>query len=280
MTGNLVAGESARPVLEATGLSKTFAGVVALNGVDLTIARDEVRALLGENGSGKSTLIKILSGYHTPASGSEVRIDGEPMHVGSPESAYALGCHFVHQDLGLIDSSSVLDNLCMTTGFPTRFGTVRQREARRQAKADLARVGLGKIDPYALVGALTPAMKTGVAVARALRKDRATGANLLVVDEPTATLPDNEVQHLLEIIRQVAASGVGVLYVTHRLDEVFQVAHRVTVFRDGRKAATELIERLDRKRLVNLLIGTELDDIHAVAEHVRSHTYPQGRPGS
>src|SRR5882757_7760298 len=106
-----------RPAMEAKGLTKTFAGVVALDGVDLTIERGEVHALLGENGSGKSTFIKLLSGYHHPDPGGEVLIDGQPMHLGSSESAYGLGCRFVHQDLGLIDSSSVLDNLCMGTGF-------------------------------------------------------------------------------------------------------------------------------------------------------------------
>ena len=190
------------------------------------------------------------------------------MSLSSPDSAYALGCRFVHQDLGLIDSSSVVDNLCMNTGFPTKFGTVRQRAARRQARADLAKVGLSEVNPGALVGTLTPAMKTGVAVARALRQVRGTAVKLLVLDEPTATLPDNEVQNLLDIVRQVASSGVGVLYVTHRLDEVFQVADRVTVLRDGHKAATEPTTALDRKRLINLLIGSELDEIHAAVENL------------
>jgi ribose transport system ATP-binding protein len=269
-------GSATRPALEAKGLTKTFAGVVALDRVDLTIMPGEVHALLGENGSGKSTFIKILSGYHDPDPGSEVWIDGQQMHAHSPESAYALGCRFVHQDLGLIDSSSVLDNLYLNTGFPTRFGTVLQRTARRQAKADLARAALEDVDPGTLVGALTPSKKTGVAVARALRKDRATDVKLLVLDEPTATLPDNEVKHLLDIVRQVASTGVGVLYVTHRLDEVFQVANLVTVLRDGRKAATEPIGNLDRKRLVNLLIGSEFDEIHEAVEHL--HAPASGQP--
>lgn len=262
-------GEVTPPVLEAKALRKTFAGVTALSGVDLKIERGEVHAVLGENGSGKSTFIKILSGYHTPDPGSEVRIDGKPLHFGSPDSAYTLGCRFVHQDLGLIDSSSVLDNLCMNGGFPSRFGTVRRREALREAEADLAKAGLGDLDPSVLVGMLTPAMKTGVAVARALRRDRSNEAKLLVVDEPTATLPDNEVQDLLQTIRQVALNGLAVLYVTHRLDEVFQVARRVTVLRDGHKLTTEPTTSLDRKRLVNLLVGTEFDDVRVAADHLK-----------
>src|SRR3712207_3105860 len=124
--------ESSVPALHATGLSKTFAGVVALNNLDLVIEHGEVHALLGENGSGKSTFIKILSGYHAPDPGGDVRVDGREVHLGSPESSYALGCRFVHQDLGLIDTSSVLDNLFMSSGFPTRAGTLRKREAARQ----------------------------------------------------------------------------------------------------------------------------------------------------
>jgi ribose transport system ATP-binding protein len=270
MTENLVPGGESRPVLDARGLTKSFSGVVALNSVDIAIQPGEVHALLGENGSGKSTFIKILSGYHDPDAGSEVRIDGEPMNLGSPDSAYALGCRFVHQDLGLVDSSSIIDNLFMNTGFPTRVGTVRHRESRRQAKADLAKLGLGQLDPKSLVGLLTPAMKTGVAVARALRTDRATPVKLLVLDEPTATLPDNEVQHLLKIVRQVASTGVAVLYVTHRLDEVFLVADNVTVLRDARRVATQPTNTLDRKRLINLLLGTELDELHTAVEHLQA----------
>ncbi|GAB2485669.1 sugar ABC transporter ATP-binding protein [Jatrophihabitans fulvus] len=263
-------GGTTRPALDARALTKTFTGVVALDHVDLTIAPGEVHALLGENGSGKSTFIKILSGYHDPDAGSEVLIDGAPMSLGSPDSAYALGCRFVHQDLGLIDSSSIIDNLCLNTGFPTRFGTVSRRAARKQARADLARVGLEGVDPEQLVATLTPAMKTGVAVARALRDDRGDSVKLLVLDEPTATLPDNEVQHLLQIVKQVARSGVGVLYVTHRLDEVFQVADRVTVLRDGHWVATEPSSALDRKHLVNLLIGSELEEIAAAVDRLHA----------
>jgi len=257
---------STHPVLAATGVAKRFAGTVALAGLDFSIEQGEVRALLGENGSGKSTFIKILSGYYDPDPGAVVRINGTAMHLGSPDSSYSLGARFVHQDLGLVDTSSVLDNLYLNGGFPSFLGTIRRREALREARADLARVGLENVDPRALVGSLTPAAKTGVAVARALRTDSGTPVRLLVVDEPTATLPDNEVQHFLEIIRLVAGTGVGVLYVTHRLDEVFDVADRVSVLRDGHLVATEETDKLDRRQLIDLLLGTELDELHAVAE--------------
>lgn len=258
-------GQAETPALAARGLSKTFSAVTVLSSVDLTIAPGEIHALLGENGSGKSTLIKILAGYHRPDAGGEVFIDGQEVAAGSADAAYAAGCRFVHQDLGLVATSSVLDNLFLNRGFPSRFGTISGREARRLASEQVAKVGL-TIDPRTPVAALSPAMKTGVAVARALLVDASVNAKLLVLDEPTATLPHNEVKHLLEIVRRVSEEGVGVLYVTHRLDEVFQLAHNVTVLRDGRKAATEPVTALDRKRLINLLVGREFEEIHAVAE--------------
>jgi ribose transport system ATP-binding protein len=269
MTGGTSPAEAPRRALVARGLSKSFRGVPALSSVDLSIDDGEIHALLGENGSGKSTFIKILSGFHRPDAG-EVTIDGEPVSLGSAQAAYDAGCRFVHQDLGLVESASVLDNLYLNAGFPSRLGTIRGRAARARARQELAVVGLGDLDPRTPVAALSPAVKTGIAVTRALLRDESVQAKLLVLDEPTATLPDNEVRQLLDIVRRVAATGVGVLYVTHRLDEVFELADTVTVLRDGRRAATEPVSSLDRKRLINLLVGGEFDEIHAVSEALHS----------
>jgi ribose transport system ATP-binding protein len=249
------------PSLVARGVSKSFAGNVALDSVDLTIAAGEIHALLGENGSGKSTLIKILAGYHAPDPDAEVWVGGQPLTPDSAKSSYARGCRFVHQDLGLVEWMSIADNLALVAGFPSRFGTVLRSELRRDAHRDLARVGLD-LDPDRLVRSLSPAERTGVAVARALREDRDTPAALLVLDEPTATLPDVEVHRLLDIVRKVAASGVGVLYVTHRLDEVFEIAHSITVLRDGARVACVPVTEVDRATLITLLVGTEFDDVH------------------
>jgi ribose transport system ATP-binding protein len=223
--------------------------------------------LLGENGSGKSTLIKILSGYHEPDPGAEVLIGGEPLDLHSPESSYARGCRFVHQDLGLVDSCSIADNLALVAGFPCRLGTVRGGELRRSARRDLARVGLD-LDPDRLVASLSPAERTGVAVARALREDPRTPVALLVLDEPTATLPDAEVHRLLSIVRTIAASGVGILYVTHRLDEVFEIASSITVLRDGVRVARVPVTDVDRAGLITLLVGSEFDDVQAESAHL------------
>lgn len=253
-----------RPALSVTGLSKRFGASIALRDVSLAVAQGEIRALVGENGSGKSTLIKILSGFHRPDLGA-VTIAGEPLPFGHPASSYRLGGRFVHQDLGLVDSSSVLDNLAIGAGFATRLGTISVRRSTGRARADLARVGLD-IDPRASVGDLAPAARTGVAIARALREDASAPARLLVLDEPTATLPEAEVGRLMEIVQRVAAAGVGVLYVTHRLDEVFALAGTVTVLRDGREVATLPTPALDRRRLVDLLVGEEFTVAHHAAE--------------
>jgi ribose transport system ATP-binding protein len=260
------------PALAVTGLSKRFGASVALQDVDLTIGAGEVHAVLGENGSGKSTLSKILSGFHRPDTGA-VTISGQPLPFAHPASSYRLGARFVHQDLGLVDSIPVLDNLAIGAGFATRLGTISARHSRERARADLARVGLA-VDPGASVGGLSPATRTGVAIARALRADPGSPARLLVLDEPTATLPDTEVERLMDIIRRVSAAGVGVLYVTHRLDEIFRIAGTVTVLRDGREVATLPTSSLDHRRLVDLLVGEELTTAHHLAE-----TLPPGEEG-
>lgn len=247
------------PALAVTGLSKRFGGNTALDNFDLDVAPGEVHALLGENGSGKSTVIKILAGYHLPEEGGAVSIAGTSLEFGSAASAHSVGCRFVHQDLGLVLDLPVLDNLCLGSGFPTRFGTIRRGRARKTALENLERVG-GNIDPEAFVADLSPAQRTAVAVARSLTVDHEAPAKLFVFDEPTATLPEDEVQNLLDLVRRVSAAEIGVLYVTHRLDEIFGFAHNVTILRDGRKAASRPIEGLTRREVVNLLVGSEFDE--------------------
>jgi ribose transport system ATP-binding protein len=252
------------PALEVRQASKSFFGNRALDNVDLTVGAGEVHALLGENGSGKSTLIKILAGYHRPDPGASVRVGGQLLGFGSPSSAHAIGCRFVHQDLALIGTMSIADNLVLGGPGPTRLGSVRSRQLRCMTLGALRRVGLD-LDPDRPVADLSPAQRTGVAIARALRDDAGVDVSLLVLDEPTATLPDTEVRHLLSMIRTAASSGVGVLYVTHRLEEVFQIAARATVLRDGQRVATVEVANVSRDALVTLLVGAELRDAHREA---------------
>jgi ribose transport system ATP-binding protein len=270
------AGAAAAPALRVRGLSKTFFRNRALVEVDLEIAAGEVHALCGENGSGKSTLIKILSGYHEPDSGGSVEVGGRKLNFGSPQSSHELGCRFVHQDLALVPELSVLDNLALGNGFPSKLGTISRREALREAAEDLDRLGLS-IDPKAPVSSLAAAQRTGVAVARALRGSSGVRPHLLVLDEPTATLPVDEVEHLFTVVNSVAAEGVGILYVTHRLDEVFRLAERVSVLRDGKLVATTRSTQLDRPTLVTQLVGSELEEAHREALQV-SHFDPKEPP--
>jgi ribose transport system ATP-binding protein len=247
------------PALVVRGLSKAFGPTQALWPIDLEIGVGEIHALLGENGSGKSTFIKSLSGYHKADTG-EVQVGGQKLTIGSAGSAHALGCRFVHQDLGLIGSETVMDNLNFGGGYPTVLGTINDVAARRAAVAHLERVGMD-IDPKRVVASLSPAEQTAVAVARALRPDGAAEPRLLVLDEPTARLPEKEVAQLLDIVRSVSHAGVAVIYVSHRIDEVFAVAETVTVLRDGHKVATRKVADLDRRGLVELLVGGALDDV-------------------
>jgi ribose transport system ATP-binding protein len=261
MTEYSHADSSSSAALEAFHVEKAFSGQWALRSFDLTIEKGEIHALIGENGSGKSTFIKILAGYHRPEGDARILIGGHPLVVGSAASSHALGCRFVHQDLGLIPSMSVLDNLSLGSGYPVRLGTICRSNAYRQASEDLSRVGLD-LDPRTIVATLSPALKTGVAAARALRHESKAPVRLLVLDEPTAALPDHEVHHLIDIIRTVAATGVGVLYVTHRIDEVLALAHTATVLRDGRKVATCPGSGLTRRAIVNLLLGEDFKEAH------------------
>lgn len=249
----------AAPVLSIAGISKSFASVRALEDFDLQVEPGEVHALAGQNGSGKSTLIKILSGYHSPDAGGRIEIDGQVLRAGSADHAYRLGCRFVHQDLGLIGTLSVRDNFQFGAGFPKRFGTVRDRAALGETREALERVGV-ELDPREKVASLGAAQRTGVAVARALRRDEAHPAKLLVLDEPTATLPADELDHLLRIVKLVADGGVGVVFVSHHLDEIFEISHRVTVLRDGRCVATLPTRELDRAKLIHLMIGDEVQE--------------------
>jgi len=241
--------------LQIQRLSKTFPGQSALIDVDLDVASGEVHALVGQNGSGKSTLIKVLAGYHQPDPGAEAWVNGEPLTLGDGQAAARAGIRFVHQDLGLVGSLSTVENLALTAGYQTgRMGRIQWKNERRRAREALGDLGLGSVDVKAPVALLQPAQKTAVAIARALMGWE-NGASLLVLDEPTATLPGTDVNHLFEVIHRLKARGVSILYVSHHLDEVFELADRVTVLRDARKVATVPVAGLDHGSLVELIVG-------------------------
>ena len=246
--------------LQAHGLTKYLGGNAVLQDFDISIAPGEIHGLVGENGSGKSTFIKILSGYHVPEPGGVVLVDGAQIRLGSASSSYEHGCRFVHQDLGLIERRR-----SWTTSISPRVlrrGSERSvgRRSVVMPVRDLARIGLD-LDPRQAVGSLSAATKTGVAMARALSDDRQFPVKVLVLDEPTAALPVAEVRQVLQMVRSAAETGVAVLYVTHRIDELFLIADNVSVLRNGRKVATRPMRSLTRPALIELLVGSELEEV-------------------
>ena len=250
---------SQTPVLSIRGLSKTFPGQVALDDVDLVIDAGSVHALVGQNGSGKSTLIKILAGYHQPDPGAVTFADGGRLAIGDGKEAANHGIRFVHQDLGLVDSLSTVENLHLGLGYQTRRAfRIDWRTTNAAAREALSQLGFADFDVRLPVGRLQPAQKTAVAIARALQGwEQST--RLLVLDEPTASLPGADVERLFEAVRRLAENGVAVLYVSHHLDEVFAIADAVTVLRDGKRVCTEPIAALDHEQLIERIIGHKLD---------------------
>ncbi|MFI7699376.1 sugar ABC transporter ATP-binding protein [Nonomuraea sp. NPDC049480] len=246
------------PALDLHTVSKTFSGQVVLDRVDLTLVEGQVHALVGQNGSGKSTLIKILAGYHRPDPGAVATARGLPLQLGSPVAAHEAGIRFVHQDLALALDLSVMENVMLSVPYPRVFpGRIDWWEARLKAGERLARVGL-EVDVDRPVGELSLADRTGVAIARAL-PEAGQGKAVLVLDEPTAALPADDVERLLATIRRLRGAGHSVLIVSHHLDEILDIADRITVLRDGRKVAAVDASVMNHNDLGRLMIGHDLD---------------------
>ena len=241
--------------LTVSSLSKHFGTTRALDDVHMSIDRAEVHAVVGANGSGKSTLIKILSGYVQPDAGARATVDGAAFQLGDAAAALRGGLRFVHQDLGLVDGLDAVDNFALGHGYVRRrSGAIDWSGCRRQAREALAALGMA-IDLHAPVGQLPASARTAVAVARAMAGWQSGHVKVLVLDEPTASMPDDEVSRLFGAIRSVRDGGVAVIYVSHHLDEVFEIASRVTVLRDGRRVETVSTASLDHNDLVELMTG-------------------------
>lgn len=241
------------PLLEMRSVSKRFPGVQALAGVDLSVARGEVHALVGENGAGKSTLIKILAGLQGMDSGS-ILFDGRPARLHSPLDSLRAGLAVIHQDFELAPNLTVEENLLLGKE-PSRAGFLRRRLMAGLAAEQLKAAGL-RLDANALVGGLTVAQRQRVAIAKAL----SSRARLLVMDEPTSALAPDEIARLLELIGDLRRGGTSVLYISHRLGEVFAIADAVTVLRDGRRVATRSIAETTPGEIVSLMVGRPLRD--------------------
>ena len=241
-------------LLQMTGIVKEFPGVRALDGVDLEVRAGEVHCLLGQNGAGKSTLIKVLSGFHHPDGGT-IAWDGEEVALGSPIQALRRGIATIYQELDLVADLSVAENVFLGHEL-TRFGFAQRQLAQRRATELLQRLGHGEVPAGRLVGDLSPAAQQIVSMARALSHD----TRLLVLDEPSAVLDQEEVRNLFRVIRSLTADGVAVVYISHRLEEIREIGDRITVLKDGRTVATGLqVADTPTSELIRLMTGRSIE---------------------
>ena len=240
-----------RLALEARGITKVFGNHVALDAVDFGLRAGEVHALLGENGAGKSTLIKILTGAYQPDGGA-VLADGTAITLDNPQQAQSYGIGTVYQEVNLLANRSVAENLFLGHQ-PTRFGLVDRRKMEHDSRAILSRYGLG-IDPSSELGTHSVAVQQIVAIARAVE----LSGKVLILDEPTASLDRNEVERLFEIIAGLKTSGLAIVFITHFLDQVFAIADRVTILRNGRLIDTRPLDDLTRTDVVRLMLGKDV----------------------
>lgn len=261
------------PVLTMTGITKSFPGVRALDGVDLEVAPGEVHCLLGQNGAGKSTLIKVLSGAHQPDTG-EITWQGQRVALSSPSAARAKGIATIYQELDLVEGLSVAENVHLGRELATA-GFVRVRETERLTAELLRRLGHPEIASRTPVGALSAANRQIVSMARALSHD----VRLLVMDEPSAVLDPDEVENLFRVVGELTAAGVAVLYISHRLEEIRRVGERVTVLKDGRVVARGLPSRTTPTRdVVSLMTGRDVR--YTFPPRIPSHLRPGGSAAS
>jgi ABC-type sugar transport system ATPase subunit len=241
------------PILEAEHVDKRFPGVHALDDVSLTVVPGEVHAVVGENGAGKSTLMKILAGAYTPDAGT-IRVDGNPVTIESPRDAQQLGISIIYQELSLVDALSVGENLFLGA-LPTRPGgwQVDWPQLWKRSAELLARVG-SRVRPQTPLRNLSVAQKQMVEIARALARN----VRVLILDEPTSSLTSRESERLFEIIESLRERGVGIVYISHRLAEVFRIAQRVTVLRDGKVIGTVPVADATEESLVRMMVGRDL----------------------
>ncbi|HKT05334.1 MAG TPA: sugar ABC transporter ATP-binding protein [Rugosimonospora sp.] len=265
------------PVLEMTGISKEFPGVRALSNVDFRLFPGEIHALLGENGAGKSTLIKVLTGVYDHDAGS-IRLDGEPVRISSPPQAQKAGISTVYQEVNLCPNLTVAENI-MLGREPVRGTKIRWTQMRHEAAELVARLGLN-LDVSALLGSYPLAIQQLVAIVRAVgvtavagpaagQAEVGTVAKVLILDEPTSSLDRDEVEQLFSVMRRLKAEGVAILFVSHFLDQIYEICDRMTILRNGRLVGEYPVRELDQMRLVQLMIGKDLGDLEELTGHIR-----------
>ena len=244
------------PIVALRGVEKSFGPVAVLRGVDFDLRAGEVHALMGENGAGKSTMIRIMSGAHQPNAGF-VEIDGAPVRLSGPKDAKAAGIAVVHQELLLFPALTVAENIFLGHAPRNSRGLLDWPEMRKRARALLDRLDCPDLDVDDKVSRLSVANRQRVEIARALSRD----ARLLIMDEPTAALAEADVRRLLDVVRSLRSQGVGIVYVSHRMREIFEIADRVTVLRDGRTIDTSPIGVVTEPKLVSMMVGRDIDQL-------------------
>jgi len=249
-------------VLELRNISKTFPGVVALKNVNMSVRRGEVHALLGENGAGKSTLIKILSGYHQPDKGGEILIDGQPVTFKDPKDAINASIVTIYQELTLCPDMTVAENIVLDKQNEFKGFMLRKNEYQAIATRALAELGQNEIDINKPVRALSIAQQQVVEVAKAV----SSKAKIVLMDEPTSSISQSDADKLMNIIRNLKASGVSVIYISHRLHEIGGIADRITVLRDGELVGTVNNTDVKERDLINMMVGRELTNVYPKRE--------------
>ena len=248
------------PILELSGIGKTFGGVTALTGVDFTLLPGEVHGLVGENGAGKSTLMKIIAGVYAGYDG-EMRIDGRPVHFRSARDALAAGIGMVHQELSIVPSLSVAENVFLGHQPVTGTGMVRWRAMAREAKEHLKRLGI-EVDPAQECGRLPLGLQQLVELGRVLF----SGARIIILDEPTSALSPPEIERLFAVLRRLKAEGTSFVFISHFLDDVLEISDRVTVFRNSRRIATATAGEVDKHWLIERMIGRGHQELEEALE--------------
>lgn len=249
-----------QPLVEMKNICKEFPGVKALSEVDLEILPGEVHALVGENGAGKSTIIKILMGVYTKTSG-DIYIQGEKVEIKSPLNAQSMGLGAVYQDVNLAQELSVAENFFMGKLLKNRFGIVDHKRMYEETKRILDSIEV-HVNPKSIISNLSVAQQEMVAIGKIIHQN----AKVVIFDEPTALLTSDETKELFKIIRKLKSEGVGVLYVSHRMEEIFDICDRTTVFKDGSHVATVKTSEINEDELISMMVGRKIEDMYHI-EH-------------
>jgi len=241
--------------VEMSNISKSFGGIKALKGVSFKIIPGEIHALVGENGAGKSTLMKILSGVYKKETG-EIKINGEYVQINNPHIGRKLGIRTIYQEFALIPDLSVAENIFLDSMI-VKYGIIQWPKLYKKARKLIKNIGFD-IDPKTLIGDLSIAYQQAIEICKALSEE----AKILILDEPTSVLAPNEVELLFIILKKLKQKGVSIVYISHRLEEIFKIADRVTVLKDGQVTGSSTIGEIDKNEIINLMIGRRLEDMY------------------